>query len=56
MRGAPSAKAVPGGPLIASHSLGTSPRWGEEGESGAARIPIADNLAFHGGSFRRTDD
>jgi hypothetical protein len=35
MRGARSAKAVPGSPLIASHTLGTSPR-GEKREPGTA--------------------
>ncbi|MDB5554856.1 MAG: hypothetical protein JWL86_4840 [Rhizobium sp.] len=43
MRGSRSAKAVPGVPLIASHALGTSPRWGEEGASrcAVASYPVA---------------
>ncbi len=48
MRGARSAKAVPGSPLIASHTLGTSPR-GEKREAGAATgIPYAIALPLKG--------
>lgn len=48
--GARSAKAVPGSPLIASHALGTSPRWGEESARGGASVSI---FAFKLGSFTR---
>jgi len=50
MRGARSAKSVPGRPLIASHSLGTSPRWGEEGARSRHRSPRCDCLATRGRS------
>ncbi len=45
MRGREAQKAVPGSPLIASHPLGTSPRWGEEGGRSRHRYPICDCLA-----------
>ena len=38
-----------GHPLIASHPLGTSPRWGEEAARGAAEIPICNSPAHKGG-------
>ena len=40
-KGARSADAVPGSPLIASHMLGTSPRGGEEGALNRRGYPYA---------------
>ncbi len=53
MRGARSAEVVPGSPLIASHTLGTSPR-GEKREPGAATgIAHAMSLPLKGGDVTK---
>jgi hypothetical protein len=51
--GVRSAIAVPGSPLIATHTLGTSPRWGEEGARNRHRCAICDSPAPVGGGHRK---